>query len=423
MMFEPFKPFLASAYQIKFATEAWEKRRAPRRCAAQVFCGEQGLFDGDDRDAIDEIAIPIVAISLFGMAADEVVGTVRIHRSRRPGIWWGSRLAVTGQYRRRRRGRRGLIRLAVASAHARGCQTFLANVQHQNVTLFRRLTGPRWRRWSSTASRIACARISTSIRHSPRPKRFSVPAGMAAMTGALTYPRWRGIAGSSRHGRQKRHREVAKRLGMSGDDAMPVGDDCAAIPDGDGYLLFAIEGFMNEFVAGDPWFAGWCGVMVNIADVAAMGGRPVAVVDAVWANGDAGRAGAGRPAGRRRGFAVPVVGGHTNLRNKQGQLAVAVLGRAKKLLTSFDAKPGEILVAAMDLRGQYREPFSNWKAATGAACAAARRYRNAARDRRSRACRGGQGYQPGRHRRDRGDAGRMFRRGNRHRPPRDSEAC
>ena len=28
MMFEPFKPFLASAYQIKFATEAWEKRGA-----------------------------------------------------------------------------------------------------------------------------------------------------------------------------------------------------------------------------------------------------------------------------------------------------------------------------------------------------------------------------------------------------------
>ena len=35
-----------------------------------------------------------------------------------------------------------------------------------------------------------------------------------------------------------------------------VGDDCAAIPDGDGYLLLAIEGFINDFVAADPWFAG-----------------------------------------------------------------------------------------------------------------------------------------------------------------------
>jgi uncharacterized protein len=75
---------------------------------------------------------------------------------------------------------------------------------------------------------------------------------------------------------------VADRLGLSGASAIPVGDDCAAIPDGDGYLLFAIEGFMNEFVAGDPRFAGRCAVMVNLSDIAAMGGRPIAVFDAVW---------------------------------------------------------------------------------------------------------------------------------------------
>ena len=36
-MFEPFKPFLASAYQIKFATEAWEKQGAAA-LRRQVFC-------------------------------------------------------------------------------------------------------------------------------------------------------------------------------------------------------------------------------------------------------------------------------------------------------------------------------------------------------------------------------------------------
>ena len=59
---------------------------------------------------------------------------------------------------------------------------------------------------------------------------------------------------------------VAEQLGLSAASPIPVGDDCAAIPDGDGYLLLAIEGFINEFVAADPWFAGWCGVMVNISD-------------------------------------------------------------------------------------------------------------------------------------------------------------
>src|ERR1700749_373804 len=76
---------------------------------------------------------------------------------------------------------------------------------------------------------------------------------------------------------------VAERLALPGGR---VGDDCAAIPDGDGHLLFAIEGFINEFVAADPWFAGWCGVMVNLSDAVAMGGRPLAVVDAVWAAGE-----------------------------------------------------------------------------------------------------------------------------------------
>ena len=160
---------------------------------------------------------------------------------------------------------------------------------------------------------------------------------------------------------------VAARLGLSADSAVPVGDDCAAIPDGDGFLLLAIEGFMNEFVAGDPWFAGWCGVMVNISDIAAMGGRPIAVVDAVWAASEA----EAQPvlAGMREAseaFGVPIVGGHTNTRTDRGQLSVAILGRAKRLLTSFDARPGDSLVVAFDLRGRYREPFSNWEAATGA---------------------------------------------------------
>jgi uncharacterized protein len=157
------------------------------------------------------------------------------------------------------------------------------------------------------------------------------------------------------------------RLGVSGHCAVAVGDDCAAIPDGDGYLLLAIEGFMNEFVASDPWFAGWCGVMVNVSDVAAMGGRPIAVVDAVWAasEADADPVLRGMRAASQA-FGVPVVGGHTNTRTDRGQLSVAILGRAGRLLSSFDARPGDRLVAAIDLRGRYREPFSNWEAAIDA---------------------------------------------------------
>jgi uncharacterized protein len=160
---------------------------------------------------------------------------------------------------------------------------------------------------------------------------------------------------------------VAERLGLAS-LAVPVGDDCAAIPDGDGHLLIAIEGFINAFVAADPWFAGWCSVMVNLSDIAAMGGRALAVVDAVWADGEA--SAAAILEGMRAAsdaYGVLIVGGHTNLHNPQAQLAVAVVGRAgSRLLTSFDARPGDALIAAIDHRGAYRRPFDNWQAALGA---------------------------------------------------------
>src|SRR5277367_660087 len=137
MIFEPFSPFQASAYQLKFATEPWE-RRAAAALRRQVFSTEQGIFNGDDRDALDEVAIPIVALSMYGVAADAVVGTVRIHEAE-PALWWGSRLAVASEHRRAAALGASLIQLAVPSAHARGCRRFLAHVQSQNALLFQRL--------------------------------------------------------------------------------------------------------------------------------------------------------------------------------------------------------------------------------------------------------------------------------------------
>jgi len=157
------------------------------------------------------------------------------------------------------------------------------------------------------------------------------------------------------------------QLRGAGDARVRNGDDCAAIADGDGHLLFAIEGFVEDFVAQMPWFAGYCGVMVNVSDIAAMGGRAVAVVDALWSTDAASGAPVlqGLAAAAER-YGVPLVGGHTNQRAASAQLAVSVLGRAKKLLTSFDARPGDVLVMAIDLRGEFMEPHPFWNASTTA---------------------------------------------------------
>jgi AIR synthase-related protein len=147
-----------------------------------------------------------------------------------------------------------------------------------------------------------------------------------------------------------------------------VGDDCATIPESDGFLLFAAEGMLESFVADDPWFAGYCAVMVNLSDVAAMGGRPLAIVDVLWTPNLSESATIwDGMAAASRAYDVPIVGGHTTVTATGSVfLAAAVLGKAKKLITSFDAQPGDDLLMVVDLRGSYRGEKPFWNASVGA---------------------------------------------------------
>jgi len=162
-------------------------------------------------------------------------------------------------------------------------------------------------------------------------------------------------------------RDLARHLPTLPGGWHPNGDDAAAIPNENGYSLLAMEGFLNDFVESDPWFAGWCGVMVNISDIAAMGGRPQAIVNALWNHDHANaRKVLDGMIAAAEAFGVPIVGGHTNLHSNQPQLAVGILGHARNLLSAFSARPSQILVAAIDQRGVFRKPYLNWNAATTA---------------------------------------------------------
>ena len=340
----PFAPFSPSEFRVKFAASRWEREGA-YALRRTVFCEEQGLFGDDDRDAVDDYAITIVALSMLGVAADQVVGTVRIHEEA-PG-----RLAAARGSRSTREFRRvgaigaTLIRLAVVRRTRWARATFLAHVQAQNGPLFHQMHWetldevelhgrPHLKMRADLAFYPPCTAPGSRLcRVEESGLRWTAPSSSGWRTSLRASA---GVAAKADIG------VVAERLGLAG-AAIRVGDDCAAIPDGDGHLLFAIEGFINEFVAADPWFAGWCGVMVNLSDIAAMGGRPIAVVDAIWADGEAcarpvldGLQGGGaRPMACRSSAATPICA------TPQGQLAVAVLGRAgPRLLTSFDAQPG-----------------------------------------------------------------------------------
>jgi len=163
------------------------------------------------------------------------------------------------------------------------------------------------------------------------------------------------------------HRAFEPAFEVSGN--IRLGDDCAAIPNpaGHGHLLFAAEGMLESFVEDDPWFAGYSAVMVNLSDIAAMGGRAIAITDVLWTPSDeiSSRIWQGIQAASHS-YGVPIAGGHTT-RTDSGKatLATAVLGHAgEQLITSFDAKPGDRLVIAIDMHGAYHDGKPFWNSST-----------------------------------------------------------
>ena len=122
------RQFQCPGYYVRAASTRFEAEGASA-LRHRVFVREQGIFAEHDRDEIDLIATHLVALSTYAHEADQVVGTVRIHEDS-PRLWWGSRLAVDRDFRAVSRLGTELIRLAVCTANARGCDRFLAHVQN-----------------------------------------------------------------------------------------------------------------------------------------------------------------------------------------------------------------------------------------------------------------------------------------------------
>lgn len=150
--------------------------------------------------------------------------------------------------------------------------------------------------------------------------------------------------------------------------AAMLGDDAAVLPAQAGQLLLACEGMHPDLVEEDPWFAGWSGVLVNLSDIAAMGGRPLALVNSVW-SGDA-EAMISLLEGMRFAcdrFGVPMVGGHSNQQSSYQALSVAVLGVADgPILSARAASPGDELWLLVNKAGRFYRHYPFWDAATHA---------------------------------------------------------
>ncbi|MFR9749798.1 MSMEG_0567/sll0787 family protein [Nocardia sp. 004] len=293
----------------------------------ESFVVDQSLFSGSDADDIDDDPRTQVLVALAPDGA--LLGGVRIAPATATDIgWWtGSRLVV--DCRRRTRGvGQALVRAACAYAENNNVLRFEATVQTRHEPMFTRLGWIRlgekyvggvphaWMRWP--IDRIQRLVQSTK-----------------AMLGPALTP----LLGQS--------------MGLGGSGFR--GDDGAPVPDSD--LIAACDAILPSMVERDPEWAGWCGVLVNLNDLAAMGAEPVGILDAVAAPTRSlltrmlrGVAQAAKT------WDVPVLGGHTQL-GVPAALSVTALGRAERPVPGGGGKVGDEVRLTADLGGGWRPGY------------------------------------------------------------------
>lgn len=137
------------------------------------------------------------------------------------------------------------------------------------------------------------------------------------------------------------------------DGTIGIGDDCAVMPSGEGELLFSTDLLMEgvHFLRNEssPEDVGWKAAAVNLSDIAAMGGTPVATFLSIALPKDA----QGEWADRfiegytdiSRQYDVPLLGGDTTSSLRDIAVNVGVLGRCPsgRRLMRNGAKVGETI--------------------------------------------------------------------------------
>lgn len=303
--------------------------RALRRAA---FVDDQALFAGSDHDDADDDPATQV---LVATRVDDgtVVGGVRVHPCAGHatiGWWRGSRLVVAPDAPSGSGAR--LVRAACALADDLGAVRFDATVQQRYQPFFTRLG------WTTLGIEVAAG----------------VPHALMLAPGA----------------RLARALDQHKRsLGSLLDGLRPggpgfVGDDGAPVPGT--RLVGACDAITPAMAERDPEWAGWCAVLVNVNDLAAMGAVPVGLLDAV-----AGRD-ADHVAALLRGlraaadaFGLPVLGGHTQV-GGHGSLAVTALGATDDPVPGGGGRVDDEVRLVVDLAGGWRPGYRGrqWDSST-----------------------------------------------------------
>lgn len=307
------------------------------RLRHDIFVTEQGIFTGSDRDRGDDDPRTVVLVAVdTAEVPGTVLGGVRLtpHDDGPDTGWWvGDRLVVTATSRTHRGIGTALVRRACATAEQLGVLRFEATVQVPNEALFRRLG------WETTGQGLYHGVPHVAMRW-PLHRVRDLIAGTKQPLGSLLSVFGGGVNGAS-----------GGALGGPGF----VGDDGAPVPGSD--LVAACDAILPAMVEADPRWAGWCSVLVNLNDLAAMGATPVGILDAV-AGHDAtsvARVLEGM-ADAAAAWGVPVLGGHTQT-GTEPSLSVTALGRTTRPVPGAGGEVGHDLSLTVDLAGRWRPGF------------------------------------------------------------------
>lgn len=156
---------------------------------------------------------------------------------------------------------------------------------------------------------------------------------------------------------------------IAGKTILSFGDDASAIDIGNEKLvLLAADGMWGKLMEADPYWAGYCSVLVNVNDIAAMGGKPIGMTNVLSTRDDAicREIMQGIKDGVKK-FGVPMVGGHFHPDTPYNALDVSITGIVNKndVITSGGAQIGDKVIVAIDIDGEIHPKFDlNWDTTT-----------------------------------------------------------
>jgi hypothetical protein len=156
---------------------------------------------------------------------------------------------------------------------------------------------------------------------------------------------------------------------ISGKTLLGFGDDASALEIGNSQvLLMAADGMWGKLMEADPWWAGYCSVLVNVNDIAAMGGIPLGMTNVLSTMDKeiCSKIMDGINEGVKK-FGVPMVGGHVHPDAPYNSLDVSITGimNREDIITSCGARPGHKVLVAIDLDGEIHPQFRlNWDTTT-----------------------------------------------------------